>query len=137
MFYCSTQPYANDVQISTCGWSPIPNDETFTKHLVLFSDICNNPTLLESPNLVVRIKDKYYNWKVAVPIIISITLYQRSLPQVNNIVLFLMVVLLFHITKLIDTTNILFVITHQEFIFDIANDTIHIFIYIIINTLFY
>lgn len=70
-----------DISMSMCGWDPEPTDENFSKHIVPFSDICNNPALFESPNLVVRIHDKYYNWKVASPIVSSFIIYQRPLPQ--------------------------------------------------------
>lgn len=54
------------------------------EHIVKFSDFCNNPILFENPNLVVRIKDKYYTWKVAAPIFASIMVYGRPLVQVSN-----------------------------------------------------
>lgn len=71
-----------DIVLSMCGWDPEPTDESFNKNTVPFSDICNNPALFESPNLVVRIHDKYYSWKVAAPIVSSLLIYQRPLPQV-------------------------------------------------------
>lgn len=77
-----------DISLSMCGLDPEPTDETFSKHTVPFSDICNNPALFESPNLVVRIHDKYYNWKVAGPIVSSFIIYQRPLPQVIHPTLF-------------------------------------------------
>ncbi|XP_022912893.2 phosphatidate phosphatase LPIN3 isoform X1 [Onthophagus taurus] len=73
--------YFQDVALSMCGWEPEPNERNFIKHIVPFSDLCNNPSLLESPNLVVRLRNKYYTWKVAAPIISSIVIYQRPLPQ--------------------------------------------------------
>ena len=35
----------------------------------------------DDPNLVVRIKDQYYSWKAACPIIMSMALYERSFPN--------------------------------------------------------
>ncbi|KAJ8925568.1 hypothetical protein NQ315_009408 [Exocentrus adspersus] len=75
------QPYAQDISLSLCGWDPEPTCERFMEHVVKFSDLCNNPILFESPNLVIRIKDKYYTWKVAAPIIASIMIYGRPLLQ--------------------------------------------------------
>lgn len=71
-----------DISLSICGWSDNPNEDNFIRHIVSFTDLCNNPSLLESPDLVVRIKDKYYSWRAATPIIISMLVYQRQLPQV-------------------------------------------------------
>ncbi|KAF5301352.1 hypothetical protein FQA39_LY10750 [Lamprigera yunnana] len=77
----AAQVYMCDISLSLCGWDIEPNEERFGAESVVFSDLCNNPSLLESPKLVVRIHDKYYNWKVAIPIITSLFIYQRSLPQ--------------------------------------------------------
>ncbi|XP_065167971.1 phosphatidate phosphatase LPIN2 isoform X3 [Atheta coriaria] len=75
------QSYMHDISISMCGWDPEPTDDNFIRHVVAFSDLCNNPSLFESESLVVRIKKKYYTWKVAAPIISSLIIYQRPLPQ--------------------------------------------------------
>lgn len=72
-----------DIALSLCGWETEPTEERFNQNGVSFPDLCNNPSVLESAKLVVRIHDKYYNWKVAVPIITSIAIYQRPLPQVR------------------------------------------------------
>ncbi|KAJ8965307.1 hypothetical protein NQ317_018803 [Molorchus minor] len=73
--------YSQDIALSLCGWEPEPSCDRFLEHLVKFSDLCNNPILFENPNLVVRIKDKYYMWKIAAPIITSILVYGRPLVQ--------------------------------------------------------
>nr|QYV43132.1 lipid metabolism-related protein [Colaphellus bowringi] len=75
------QAFSQDISLSVCGWDPVPDRERFLEHVVKFSDLCNNPVLFENPNLVVRIKDKYYTWKVASPIIASIMIYGRPLLQ--------------------------------------------------------
>lgn len=75
----------NDISISSCGWDPEPNPDRFLEYVISFSDLCNNPMILESERLVVRIKDKYFNWKVASPLIASLMIYHRPLPQVNFI----------------------------------------------------
>ncbi|CAG9859057.1 unnamed protein product [Phyllotreta striolata] len=75
------QAFSQDISLSLCGWDPEPSCERFLENVVKFSDLCNNPTLVENPNLVVRIKDKYYTWKVAAPILTSIMVYGRPLVQ--------------------------------------------------------
>lgn len=75
------QAFSQDISLSLCGWDPEPNCNRFLEHVVKFSDLCNNPSLFENPNLVVRIKDKYYTWKVAAPILTSIMVYGRPLVQ--------------------------------------------------------
>ncbi|KAH0815419.1 hypothetical protein GEV33_007372 [Tenebrio molitor] len=71
----------NEVAMSLCGWDPEPESGRFEEHIVTFSDFCNNPMLLEDPNLVVSVRGKYYNWKVAAPIISSILVFNRPLLQ--------------------------------------------------------
>ncbi|EFA07054.2 phosphatidate phosphatase LPIN3 [Tribolium castaneum] len=73
--------YSNEVSLSLCGWDPEPDATRFDEHMITFSDFCNNPMLLEDPNLVVNIRGKYYNWKVAAPIISSIMVFNRPLLQ--------------------------------------------------------
>ncbi|XP_056634366.1 phosphatidate phosphatase LPIN3 isoform X1 [Diorhabda sublineata] len=75
------QTFSQDISLSMCGWEPEPNCNRFLEKVVKFSDLCNNPILFENPDLVVRIKDKYYTWKVAAPIITSIMVYGRPLVQ--------------------------------------------------------
>nr|XP_023012845.1 phosphatidate phosphatase LPIN3 [Leptinotarsa decemlineata] len=75
----SIQSGCQDISLSLCGWDPEPDSTRFLEHVVKFSDLCNTPVLFENPNLVVRIKDKYYNWKVAAPIIASFMIYGRPL----------------------------------------------------------
>lgn len=82
-FFFRIQAYSHDISLSTCGWDPEPTEERFLEHVVKFSDLCNNPSLLDSNNIVVRIRNKYYSWKVASPIIASIMIYGRPLLQVN------------------------------------------------------
>ncbi|XP_025833353.1 phosphatidate phosphatase LPIN3 isoform X2 [Agrilus planipennis] len=73
--------FLDDVSISLCGWDPEPTEDQFIKYLVPFSDLCNNPQLLESPKIVIRIQNKYLNWKVAAPILVTYFIYRRPLPQ--------------------------------------------------------
>ncbi|KAK5647461.1 hypothetical protein RI129_002353 [Pyrocoelia pectoralis] len=73
--------YIGDISLSLCGWDTEPTEGRFNADGVGFPDLCNNPSILESKKLVVRIRNKYYNWKVAVPIITSLIIYQRPLPQ--------------------------------------------------------
>lgn len=52
----SIEAVSNDAIAKYC-----PTDDEFCSNIVQYSDICNNPTLFASPNLVVRINNKYYN----------------------------------------------------------------------------
>jgi phosphatidate phosphatase LPIN len=73
----------NFVSMSLCGGMEKggPLDEEFDSAVVQYSDICQNPALFASPNLVVRINNKYYSWTQACPYVMTLLAYQKPLPQ--------------------------------------------------------
>ncbi|CAF1425958.1 unnamed protein product [Adineta steineri] len=72
-----------DVQLSLCGnvnkQSPI-TDDIFDKYIVPYETFANNPSIVNDPNLVVRIGGKFYNWNVASALIASTSIYHKELP---------------------------------------------------------
>lgn len=73
-----------EISMSLCGGLNTPNgpsEEQFLQHLVTYEDLANDPMLVENPNLVVRLDGKLYNWRSACPIIMSLVIYQKPLPQ--------------------------------------------------------
>ncbi|XP_055380224.1 phosphatidate phosphatase LPIN3 isoform X2 [Condylostylus longicornis] len=75
--------YIDFVALSDCGGIEKggPTDEEFNRNLVKYSDVCQNPSLFSSPNLVVRLNGKYYNWTAACPIIMTIITFKKALPN--------------------------------------------------------
>ncbi|XP_063071200.1 zgc:123305 isoform X2 [Engraulis encrasicolus] len=73
-----------DVTMSLCGrdkgMSQI-NKEKFMEHVVTFQQFVSNPGIIDDPNLVICINNKYYNWAVAAPMILSMQAFQRRLPK--------------------------------------------------------
>ncbi|XP_063702391.1 phosphatidate phosphatase LPIN3 isoform X2 [Culicoides brevitarsis] len=71
------------VAISLCGGleKGNPTEEEFKKHQLQFADICQDPAIFASPNLVVRLNGKYYSWTVACPIVMTLIIYQKPLPS--------------------------------------------------------
>ncbi|EPY78338.1 Lipin-3 isoform 2-like protein [Camelus ferus] len=55
--------------------------EKFSKHIVSYQDLAQNPGLLDNPNLVVKINEKHYNWAVAAPMILCLQAFQKNLPK--------------------------------------------------------
>ena len=54
-----------EVALSLCGLnfeSSEPPEEMFLQSLVTYDDFVINPRLMENPDLVVKIGDKYYKW---------------------------------------------------------------------------
>ncbi|KAJ9586778.1 hypothetical protein L9F63_019646, partial [Diploptera punctata] len=66
---------------STDGNVMKPSEDSFLQNLVTYNDLIQNPKLVENPDLVVRLNGEFYNWRTACPIIMSLVMYQKPLPQ--------------------------------------------------------
>lgn len=73
----------HDIAISLCG--ELKNGkvslESFMQSMVTYDDLSSNPALLSDPKLVIRINDRYYNWQIAAPMLMSHVVFQRPLKQ--------------------------------------------------------
>jgi len=77
-----------EISLSLCGGltaadgkMSTPNEDSFLQGLVTYNDLIQNPKLVENPDLVVRFNGKYYCWRTACPLIMSLVVYQKPLPQ--------------------------------------------------------
>ncbi|XP_012932637.1 phosphatidate phosphatase LPIN3 isoform X2 [Heterocephalus glaber] len=80
----STPDSVDIIALSLCGGladSRNISQEKFNEHIVSYQDLTKNPGLLDDSNLVVKINEKYYNWAVAAPMILSLQAYQKNLPK--------------------------------------------------------
>ncbi|XP_034044035.1 phosphatidate phosphatase LPIN1 isoform X2 [Thalassophryne amazonica] len=72
------------VAISLCG-GLIDNRkitrEQFQERAVSYQQFADNPSIIDDPNLVVKIGNKYYNWSTAAPVMLAMQVYQKPLPQ--------------------------------------------------------
>lgn len=41
----------------------------------------DNPAIIDDPNLVVKIGNKYYNWTTAGPLLLAMQAFQKPLPK--------------------------------------------------------
>ncbi|CAF4825357.1 unnamed protein product [Rotaria sp. Silwood1] len=76
--------FLGDTQLSLCGninKQSLITDEVFNAHLINFETFASNPSIINDPNLVVRINGKYYNWNVASALIISTSIFHKPLPS--------------------------------------------------------
>ncbi|KAM8714331.1 hypothetical protein ACLKA7_014460 [Drosophila subpalustris] len=74
--------YLELVSMSMCGMQENggpPSDEEFDRQLVTYPDVCKNPHMFASPNLVVRLNGKYYTWMAACPIVMTMITFQKQL----------------------------------------------------------
>ncbi|XP_023570662.1 phosphatidate phosphatase LPIN3 isoform X2 [Octodon degus] len=80
----STPDSVTVITLSLCGGladSRNISQEKFNQHIVSYQDLTKNPGLLDDPNLVVKINEKYYNWAVAAPMILCLQAFQKDLPE--------------------------------------------------------
>ncbi|KAH9395753.1 Lipin-3 [Tyrophagus putrescentiae] len=77
----------HDMSMSLCGGIENlvenPGDtEHFLQSIISFDDFSENPlAILNDPNLVVRMGGRYFTWKMASAIILSLLMFQRPLPE--------------------------------------------------------
>lgn len=45
--------------------------------------VCKNPNMFSSPNLVVRLNGKYFTWMAACPIVMTMITFQKQLTEVS------------------------------------------------------
>uniref|UniRef100_A0A182NHK7 phosphatidate phosphatase n=1 Tax=Anopheles dirus TaxID=7168 RepID=A0A182NHK7_9DIPT len=68
--------------LSLCGGlSRGPSDDEFERHRLQYANVLADPSVFKSPDLVVRINGKYYNWEVACPQVMTILAFQCGLPN--------------------------------------------------------
>ncbi|XP_018612355.1 phosphatidate phosphatase LPIN2-like [Scleropages formosus] len=73
-----------DVTLSLCGGlseTSHISKERFMEHIITYHEFAENPAIIENPNLVIRIANRYYNWTLAAPLILSLQAFQKSLPK--------------------------------------------------------
>ncbi|XP_076773529.1 phosphatidate phosphatase LPIN2 isoform X1 [Arvicanthis niloticus] len=73
-----------DVTLSLCGGLSENGEiskEKFLEHIITYHEFAENPGLIDNPNLVIRIYNRYYNWALAAPMILSLQVFQKSLPK--------------------------------------------------------
>ncbi|KAF7669966.1 hypothetical protein LDENG_00105600 [Lucifuga dentata] len=55
--------------------------EKFMEHMITYHEFVENPAIIDNPNLVVRIANRYYNWTLAAPLILCMQAFQKNLPK--------------------------------------------------------
>ncbi|KAM4689508.1 phosphatidate phosphatase LPIN2 isoform 2-T3 [Discoglossus pictus] len=73
-----------DVTLSLCGGLSENGEiskEKFKEHIITYQEFSENPGIIDNPNLVVRIHNRYYNWVLAAPMILSLQVFQKNLPK--------------------------------------------------------
>ncbi|XP_047225441.1 phosphatidate phosphatase LPIN2 isoform X2 [Girardinichthys multiradiatus] len=76
-----------DVTLSLCGGlteNAEISKERFMEHIITYNEFAENPAIIDNPNLVVRIGNRYYNWTLAAPLILSLQAFQKNLPKATE-----------------------------------------------------
>ncbi|XP_041791164.1 phosphatidate phosphatase LPIN1 isoform X1 [Chelmon rostratus] len=74
------------VAISLCGGLTDNREitrEQFQEKAISYQQFSENPSIIDDPNLVVKIGNKYYNWNTAAPVMLAMQVYQKPLPQAS------------------------------------------------------
>uniref|UniRef100_A0A8C9L987 phosphatidate phosphatase n=1 Tax=Pavo cristatus TaxID=9049 RepID=A0A8C9L987_PAVCR len=73
------------IAISLCGGLTDNKEITkdFLEHAVTYQQFVDNPAIIDDPNLVVKIGNKYYNWTTAGPLLLAMQAFQKPLPKVR------------------------------------------------------
>ncbi|XP_037538276.1 phosphatidate phosphatase LPIN2 [Nematolebias whitei] len=76
-----------DVTLSLCGGLTENSEiskEKFMEHIITYHEFAENPAIIDNPNLVVKIANRYYNWTLAAPLILSLQAFQKNLPKATE-----------------------------------------------------
>ncbi|XP_063040185.1 phosphatidate phosphatase LPIN1 [Engraulis encrasicolus] len=72
------------IAISLCGGLTDNREitrEQFEERAISYREFADNPSLIDDPNLVVKISGKYYNWATAAPLLLAMQVFQKPLPK--------------------------------------------------------
>ncbi|XP_063170688.1 phosphatidate phosphatase LPIN1 [Candoia aspera] len=72
------------IAISLCGGLSDNKEiskEKFLEQEVTYQQFVDNPAIIDDPNLVVKIGNKYYNWTTAAPLLLAMQAFQKPLPK--------------------------------------------------------
>ncbi|XP_076014318.1 phosphatidate phosphatase LPIN2-like isoform X2 [Genypterus blacodes] len=76
-----------DITLSLCGGVGETSEiskERFMEHIITYHEFSENPAIIDNPNLVVRIANRYYNWTLAAPLILCMQAFQKNLPKATE-----------------------------------------------------
>ncbi|XDV27418.1 hypothetical protein PO909_030953 [Leuciscus waleckii] len=76
-----------DVTLSLCGGLSENGEiskEKFMEHIITYHEFAENPAIIDNPNLVVKMGNRYYNWTLAAPLILSLQAFQKNLPKATE-----------------------------------------------------
>ncbi|KAM6915280.1 phosphatidate phosphatase LPIN1-like [Xenentodon cancila] len=82
--YCDPMSDMPAIAISLCGGLSDNKEitkEQFYEKIISYQQFTENPSIIDDPNLVVKIGSKYYNWSTAAPLVLAMQAFQKPLPK--------------------------------------------------------
>uniref|UniRef100_A0A8C9ZJU1 phosphatidate phosphatase n=1 Tax=Sander lucioperca TaxID=283035 RepID=A0A8C9ZJU1_SANLU len=82
--YCDPLADMPSIAISLCGGLNDNREitkEQFHEKIISYQQFSENPSIIDDPNLVVKIGSKYYNWSSAAPLMLAMQAFQKPLPK--------------------------------------------------------
>ncbi|XP_065819910.1 phosphatidate phosphatase LPIN1 isoform X2 [Labrus bergylta] len=82
--YCDSMADLPAITISLCGGLNDNREitkEQFHEKMISYQQFAENPSIIDDPNLVVKIGSKYYNWSTAAPLMLAMQAFQKPLPK--------------------------------------------------------
>ncbi|XP_047430037.1 phosphatidate phosphatase LPIN1 isoform X2 [Mugil cephalus] len=83
-YYCDHMSDLPNIAISLCGGLTDNREitkEQFQEKIISYQQFTENPSIIDDPNLVVKIGSKYYNWSTAAPLVLAMQAFQKPLPK--------------------------------------------------------
>ncbi|XP_070782545.1 phosphatidate phosphatase LPIN1 [Enoplosus armatus] len=83
--YCDPMSDLPSIAVSLCGGLTDNREitkEQFHEKIISYQQFAENPSIIDDPNLVVKIGSKYYNWSTAAPLMLAMQAFQKPLPKV-------------------------------------------------------
>ncbi|XP_068564921.1 phosphatidate phosphatase LPIN1-like isoform X1 [Cebidichthys violaceus] len=83
--YCDHMADMPSITISLCGGLNDNREitkEQFHEKIISYQQFSENPSIIDDPNLVLKIGSKYYNWSSAAPLMLAMQAFQKPLPKV-------------------------------------------------------
>ncbi|KAF3702760.1 Phosphatidate phosphatase LPIN1 [Channa argus] len=82
--YCDPMSDLPSLAMSLCGGLTDNREitrEQFHEKIISYQQFAENPSIIDDPNLVIKIGSKYYNWSTAAPLMLAMQAFQKPLPK--------------------------------------------------------
>uniref|UniRef100_A0A1A8DT83 phosphatidate phosphatase n=1 Tax=Nothobranchius kadleci TaxID=1051664 RepID=A0A1A8DT83_NOTKA len=82
--FCDPMSDLPSIAVSLCGGlngNKEITKEEFQDKIISYQQFMENPSIIDDPNLVVKVGSKYFNWSSAAPLVLAMQVFQKPLPK--------------------------------------------------------